>query len=139
VAFRDEIKLLLIENDRPTLEVFEKSIRMSFPLIDMHTACTTDEAIRILETISYDVVVCDRYFPYDYKTHFVDLLRRNFLDQPLLFVITGDTDVTVDSFSRISRHVCLKQVMYKPIDLTEFAEKLQYAIDTLRMRHTALG
>ena len=128
----DAYQILLVESDDYVMGLMQKNIRGYLPHAELSSASTPDAAMDLLQHNNYDVVICDAFLMRDKRISFV----RDMCDKAAFFliVITGDTDVTAESFSAHFNESCIHHVLYKPLELQEFLKTLQCAILRVKAR-----
>lgn len=129
-------RVLLVETDHTSRELLEKHIRKQFPHLDVHAASTPEASLQLLKKKVYDIVICDAFLRYDDRIAFIgDICTEGDI---LLIVISGETEITKESFAPHINEECIHNVLYKPLDFKAFFDTMECALLRLQARQTAM-
>ena len=119
-------RVLLMESDEYSVKILEKHIHWDFPDVEVDTASSPAATIQLLEDRSYDLIICDAFLRHEERIWFVGQMCR--ARDLFLIVITGDTDITAETFSPHVGESCVHHVLYKPLDVKALSLAIQCAI-----------
>ncbi|MBJ6724163.1 response regulator [Geomesophilobacter sediminis] len=130
----ERLNLLLVEENQTCRETMHKKLCSEFPEVNIQATCSYDEAIDLLKSKHYDLILCDSFLPKTKRIHFVnevcEMTSFSFKN-PLIIVVTGDIGVKKDSFGNIAKHICVADVLYKPIDQNDLIQKVSEVVRTI--------
>lgn len=133
----DHLSLLLIETDAISRGILLNHIKHMFPNIDVNASSTSVEALQLLEEKEHDIVICDDLLAGDERVRFTWQMCADI--QPIVIVITADTDIKLESFPSTIKDVCVQHVAYKPVDLKDLMRNITAAIERVRLRKKQLA
>jgi DNA-binding response OmpR family regulator len=127
-----QCRVLLIESEDISMEVFKKYISQQFPHIEVDSAPTPAATMELLKRVSYDIVICDAFLRHEEKISFIgEMCRERGI---FLIIITDDTDIIAETFSPYVAESCIHHVLHKPVDLKELSLSIRCAIQRVGAR-----
>jgi len=122
--------LLLVDDDRPTLDAYTALFAAHEPSIKVMTASSAEEAVGLLQTLVFDVVLCDLRLP---GTDGLGLLTRCHQLQPetpfVLVTGYGDLELEEEAATRGTY-----AVLHKPVDPTVLLSVVKQSVLRKRAR-----
>lgn len=126
------LSILLIEGNEICRQILTNHISTQFPNIEVYATTTPDEALRLLEEKKHDLVVCDALLAREERIKFIQHMCAE--GDPVVIVITADTDLHKDTLPSNIKDVCVQHVTYKPVDLNELMRKIEEVVEGIDMR-----
>lgn len=131
---RGRLSALLIASEPHAMEILASAIRSRFDNIHLETATNATEALRVLRSNHFDVVVCDLFLDYGERVSFIsDMCTLIHADREVI-VITADTDITKEAFHSSIKSHCIRNVIHKPVNLRHLMVEIEKALLEARMR-----
>lgn len=134
---KEQLKVLLIESDEISTQVLLNHINFNFHEVEATTIAIPDQALLLLSHKKYDIVICDALLAHDARVAFASNMCT--IADPILILITGDTDITIDSFPDDVRNQCVQHVVHKPFDLKDLLRKIGDAVQCAAARKAGGG
>jgi len=130
MPYHTEISLLLVEDDKTSLEICRDIIALRFPKMVIHTAGNADEAMAKYKDQGHKIVITD-LFPS--KKAGIKIAQQVCAINPstIVIFITADTDTRWDTLQHKAKRLCLEGIIHKPIDIMEVIAKITEAIGIL--------
>lgn len=126
-----KISLLIVEDELATLELYRNMIKMAFPQIIVNTADNKYGALSLYKQFKHNIVVSDLRVPN--KEDGIAIAREVCAENPdaQVFFVTAESHVDWDSLKPHINHLCLKDIIRKPLDFQYLIDKIAEAIDTI--------
>ena len=103
---------------------------MTLPIIKLDVSSGPDDALELMLGKNFDIVVCDAFLLGEARTEFVNKVC-NSEPKALLLVVTDDTQINrLELFSKF----CVHEILYKPINLAEFLNKMKGMLSIVNSR-----
>ena len=133
MPYNADISLLIVENDKSCLDIFQSIVSLRFPKLIVHTAFDPAEAIAKYQDYRHNIVITDLFAP---QKHGLVIAKKVCETNPqtVVIFITADTDTVWDTLKHKAKRLCLEGMLHKPIDLKEVIDKLTEAIGIINMR-----
>jgi DNA-binding NtrC family response regulator len=123
----DLARILIVDDEEDLVNIMRMALRQM--AVDITTAHDGDEAIRLLENESFDLIISDQNMPGALGTQVLEHSRK--LPEPPLFILItafGTIDLAVDAM-RSGAYDFIK----KPFEIEEFVGHIRNALDTLEL------
>jgi DNA-binding response OmpR family regulator len=84
-----------------------------------------------METWEYDIVICDAHLVIGEKLQLVRRMCRT-KSSPAVIVATADTNITLDFIRIVTPALCVQDIIYKPIVVSEALVQIERVIEYKR-------
>lgn len=133
MPYNSDLSLLIVENDKATLDIFQNLISIRFSKMIIHTALNADEAITKYKEYKHDIVITDLFDPQKYGIKIAEEVCEINPHSVVIF-ITADTDAKLEKYKHKAERLCLEGIIHKPIDLAEALDKIKEAVGIVAKR-----
>lgn len=117
--------MLIVDDDA----LFREATRLVLQVAGFHVAEAGggDEALRLLRTQPYDLILCDMYMPGRDGLEMIRALRSEFPQAKIIATSGGSTSGRVDVL-RVALHLGASEVLRKPFDQATLLATVQRLI-----------
>lgn len=122
-------RILLLEDDKYIRELI--SMKFSLEKLDLEIAKTVNEALDLIKTKSWNVVIVDIMFPTRSGVDIAEYILENKLKIPFIFISAKNRAVFLEEFKEsVERYPKIINALYvmKPFDLDFLIKKIREAI-----------
>ena len=128
MAHVEGFTILIIDDDMILLEAIRSTLALRLPEIHVDVSPSAQEALQLLATQPYDLVLCDIRMPVMDGHQFLNEAQRLYPGMPVL-IMSGHTD---EAEMRRTQEEGATEVLYKPLNRDEVVVKIREALQTRR-------
>ena len=122
-------RILLLEDDKYIRELI--SMKFSLEKLEVEIAKTINEALELIKTKSWSVIIVDIMFPTRSGVDIAEYILENKMKVPFIFISAKNRAVFLDEFKEsIAQYPKIEQAAYimKPFDLDFLVKKIRESI-----------
>jgi DNA-binding NtrC family response regulator len=123
-------RFLIVDDDEPGREALAAAVRDQLPETAVDTAESAESAGRLLESNSYDLLVCDVLMPEADGLTVLRESRRRYPNMPIILITAGGVDR-----EEAALYAGAYAFIEKPIDLQRFIGAVNAALEFREMDH----